>query len=192
MGAISYFCIVKTFKEIDLSFTIETDLLSLRMEATEADVFTLRREPGKVVIRCPEAKMTLDAARQEWLRKVVREALREQARLLLPPRLRLWAERSGLSYSRCFIKSTRSRWGSYSARGNLNLSCYLLLMDGRYVDYTICHELCHSREMNHGPRFWALLDGLTDGHARQLNREMRQTVRRWYDEGDARAGLLCL
>ena len=32
------------------------------------------------------------------------------------------------------------------------------------VDYVIAHELAHLKEMNHGPRFWATVQGLLPGY----------------------------
>ena len=39
-------------------------------------------------------------------------------------------------------------------------------------DYVMLHELCHLREMNHGPRFHALLESVCPGH-RALAKELR-------------------
>jgi len=55
------------------------------------------------------------------------------------------------------LKYTRSRWGSCSSQGNINLSTRLLFAPQRVLDYVIVHELAHLVEMNHSSRFWALV-----------------------------------
>ncbi|WP_373802195.1 M48 metallopeptidase family protein, partial [Bacteroides heparinolyticus] len=59
-------------------------------------------------------------------------------------------------------------------RGNINLSYYLVLLPKHLIDYVLLHELAHTREMNHGERFWALLDKLTEGKAEALRMELKQ------------------
>lgn len=56
------------------------------------------------------------------------------------------------------VRAMRSRWGSCSAQGMLTLNTHLIKAPRRCIDYVICHELAHLREMNHSPRFYALLD----------------------------------
>ena len=174
------------FKPIDLSFTIDTDLFHLDVKEAETLHFHCRGEKGSITIFCPKDTQFDVGEFQSWFRKVVREALRREAKLIFPERLEKWSGKTGLKYKRLSIHCTSSKWGSYSSLGNLNLSLYLLLLDSRFVDYTMCHELCHSKEMNHGPRFWTLLESHLGPDARKLSREMARTARQWYKEGDPR------
>ncbi|MBL95685.1 MAG: hypothetical protein CMF70_10330 [Magnetovibrio sp.] len=58
---------------------------------------------------------------------------------------------------RVTIKDTRTRWGSCSAKGNLNFSWRILLMPKKVFEYIIIHEVAHLREQNHGKEFWKLV-----------------------------------
>lgn len=64
------------------------------------------------------------------------------------------SEQTGFSYDK--IKPTDSTriWGSYSVKRVLKLNWKLLLLPQHLVKYVICHELCHSKHMNHKPQFW--------------------------------------
>ena len=48
-----------------------------------------------------------------------------------------------------------------------------MLLPAHLMDYVILHELAHTREMNHGPRFWELLNRMTEGKALALRKELR-------------------
>ncbi len=54
------------------------------------------------------------------------------------------------------FKDTTSRWGSCTSDGALSF-CWRIMMAPRpVIDYLVAHEVAHLKEMNHGPRFWAL------------------------------------
>ncbi|MEM7652020.1 MAG: SprT family zinc-dependent metalloprotease [Pseudomonadota bacterium] len=91
--------------------------------------------------------------------------LRAEARRELNARVRQKAETLGRPVTRVVIKDTRTRWGSCSSRGIINLSWRLILAPDAVLDYVVAHEVGHLVEMNHGPKFWALVDQLTP-HAR--------------------------
>ena len=55
------------------------------------------------------------------------------------------------------IKNQRTRWGSCTRQGRVSLNCKLLFLNREQVRYVMGHELCHTLELNHSVRFWALL-----------------------------------
>lgn len=78
-----------------------------------------------------------------------------RAKRIIPQRVRYYAEIMGLDYGRITIRMQKSRWGSCSAKGNLNFNCLLMRTPETIIDYVVVHELCHLKEMNHSERFWA-------------------------------------
>ena len=84
-------------------------------------------------------------------------ALMAQAKREIPARVEYYAPRLGVDYGRITIRAQRTRWGSCSAGGNLNFNCLLMLAPPEVLDSVVVHELCHRREMNHSPRFYALV-----------------------------------
>jgi predicted metal-dependent hydrolase len=56
------------------------------------------------------------------------------------------------------IRTMKTRWGSCTSKGRVTLNRKLLHMSDDLIDYVILHELCHLKEMNHSPRFYALMD----------------------------------
>ena len=82
------------------------------------------------------------------------ERLRSLASGTIPPRVSYYANLMGVSYGRITIRAQKSRWGSCSAKGNLNFNCLLMLTPPEVQNYVIVHELCHRKQMNHSPAFW--------------------------------------
>lgn len=159
---------------IDLDFRIDAEYFKLSLVQGERERFLAHSELGELRIICPPDADFTDEKLQAWLRKVVQEALRRNAKIILPPRLYQLSLQHGLTYRSVKINSSTGRWGSCSSSGNINLSCFLMLLPRHLIDYVLLHELAHTREMNHGDAFWALLDKLTEGKALQLRSELKQ------------------
>ena len=81
--------------------------------------------------------------------------LAEQALRVIPERVRYYAPLVGVTYGRITIRNQTGRWGSCSAKGNLNFNCLLMLTPPEVLDSVVVHELCHRKEMNHSDRFYA-------------------------------------
>ena len=81
--------------------------------------------------------------------------LAKRAKEVIPQRVAYYAPLVGVGYGRITIRSQRTRWGSCSAQGNLSFNCLLMLAPPEVLDSVVVHELCHRREANHSPRFYA-------------------------------------
>lgn len=158
-------------------------LSSIRIIRSDRRTLSLQvRRDGQVLVRAPR-RATLQEIEafvrknEAWLRKHLEAAERErqiqsaspeqmltmeeiraladEALRVIPERVRHFAPLVGVSYGRITIRNQRTRWGSCSGRGNLNFNCLLMLAPPEVLDYVVVHELCHRKEMNHSPRFWA-------------------------------------
>ena len=97
---------------------------------------------------------------------------RSAARRFLVDRLNFLAKQHGYAYTRVFIRNQKTRWGSCSAKNNINLNVNLVRLPVELIDYTILHELVHTRVKNHSRRFWDHMDMLL-GDAKKIDRKLR-------------------
>lgn len=100
-------------------------------------------------LRSENPQVVVQNAIVAWYRDVARQASAA------------WIDKHADDFSRLpesvFIKDTKSRWGSCSAR-NVNLSWRLAMAPEQVFEYVVVHELCHLDHPNHSPAFWAAVE----------------------------------
>jgi hypothetical protein len=97
----------------------------------------------------------------EFLRRRVTDFLRAEALRRLSALVVAKAGRIGVTPRRISVKDTRSRWGSCAVDGSLAFSWRLVMTPEFVQDYVAAHEVAHLKHMNHGKRFWNVVDQLT-------------------------------
>ena len=106
-----------------------------------------------------EYRLTLpDPSDEDAVRAAVKSALSARALARVRQRLDHYVPRIGRAPGRVAIRDQKTRWGSCSARGNLNFNWKLIMAPPEVLDYVVIHELCHLIEFSHSPRFWALVE----------------------------------
>jgi predicted metal-dependent hydrolase len=97
----------------------------------------------------------------------VRDLLVALARRELATRSRRLAAAVERRVTRVTVRDTKTRWGSCAASGALAFSWRLVLAPEPVLDYVVAHEVAHLVHLNHGIRFWRLVERLAPGSARQ-------------------------
>ncbi len=65
-----------------------------------------------------------------------------------------------LPYEKTYIRDQKTKWGTCSSQKNIGLNWKLIKMPQDIIEYVICHELAHLKEMNHSKRFRAVVESL--------------------------------
>ena len=94
----------------------------------------------------------------EAVRAAIRQTLSRRALMRIRERLSHFAPLIGVEFGRVAIRDQKSRWGSCSAKHNLNFNWKLIMAPPEALNYVVIHELCHLIEFNHSRRFWALVE----------------------------------
>lgn len=110
---------------------------------------------GEIVVRAPSANR-VPALLRAWYKGQAISIFADSLRSLAPKVAAL-----GITPpDRFTIREMSSKWGSCSSKGRVTLNLKLVQLPLELIDYVIAHELCHLRELNHSPRYYALLEAV--------------------------------
>ncbi|MBI1389950.1 MAG: DUF45 domain-containing protein [bacterium] len=115
--------------------------------------FVQELHKGSLLVHASERKHDL-------CETLLRNWLREKARIHLLPWLDEVSEQVGLPFASASIRNQRTRWASCSRRKTISLNQKLLFFPPELVRYIFIHELCHTIHLNHSRRFWKLVEML--------------------------------
>lgn len=120
----------------------------------------LEYQPGILQVALPTPQDEASIARKvlQWYR---RQALTDFGR-----RLEILSAKLGVPTPPLFLSNARTRWGSCNSRGEVRLNWRLLQAPPHIINYVICHELAHLKQMNHSAKFWALVEKICPDYKR--------------------------
>ncbi len=154
---------------------IQTLTFSTELRKSNSSRNTIYSElkSGILQIEYPQDIDIKEQRYQKTIWESINYFLRIEAKRILPNRVQELANRHNFSFKDVKIQSSKTRWGSCNSKSAINLSFYLLLLPQHLIDYVILHELCHTKEMNHSPKFWKWMDKVTDNQSSSLQREVK-------------------
>lgn len=111
----------------------------------------------RAAVTADTLELVTDQTDARPLAQALEKLMRREAKRFLAERLNLWASRLQVQFSDFKLSSAGTRWGSCTAQGVIRLNWRLMQAPLPVLDYVVIHELCHLVELNHSPRFWALV-----------------------------------
>jgi predicted metal-dependent hydrolase len=149
-------------------------LTSLQMKL---DVLYIHHTIGKTTSTCSENKLIIsgDISDIEQVTAILTRQLKSLAKKYFLPLCEKAAEDIGVTFNRLTIRGQKTRWGSCSSKGNINLNYKLLFVTPQQLHYVIYHEMVHLIHFNHSKMFWSALEQYIP-NAREISYEMRRTV----------------
>jgi len=147
---------LKTIFDVNTNFETKNHRLAIIPDIIEKA--KVKVYDGIIKVRYPEEIDVRSEKVQEVIRIGIQRALKIEAEEWIPFRVQKFSTQHGFKYKGIRFKNAKTRWGSCSHDNNLNFNIHLMMLPEDLIDYVILHELCHTIEKNHSPRFWSLMD----------------------------------
>jgi predicted metal-dependent hydrolase len=127
---------------------------------------------SRVAFTSQEIRVEIRKESKADVRTVLQSWYGKQALKVLEERFQLIKERAPWAKDRLIplkLRRMKRTWGNCSSKGLIKLNTHLIKAGIPVIDSVVAHELCHLEEMNHGKKFYALLESLNPDWRRDRN-----------------------
>ena len=121
------------------------------------NVFLTSGSSNQQILNVNMPRTSNNASQLEEVKKQLEGYLKQQAQVIILPKVAQYAQLTQLSPVSVKIRQYRARWGSCNNRGELSFNYLLMMLPLAVIDYVIVHELCHLQHLNHSASFWQLV-----------------------------------
>lgn len=154
---------------IDETTTIQTKLYCINFTLSEKYNVETKKSFVNISVVDFESEKS-----ENYIEDILTQIYRYEAKKLLPSRLQTLAENHRFQFQKVTIRNNKRNWGSCSAKNNISLNLQLMKLPDELIDYVLLHELVHTKVKNHGPKFWEMLNSITNNRARELAKQVRK------------------
>ena len=93
--------------------------------------------------------------------------MKNEAKDYFKNKLTYYSKIMNLNYSRMFITSAKTRFGSCNSKGNISFSYRLMLYPEEAREYVVVHELAHLIKMDHSKEFYKIIESILPDYKRR-------------------------
>ena len=119
------------------------------------------------------------AVSEKKIRDATKKWMLQQATQHYTSRMNHYAALLGVTWRTLALTNANTRWGSAKADGSIRLHWRLMQFSPEVIDYVVAHELSHLRELNHSPRFWAIVASVMPDYETRQKQLKSQVLPPW-------------
>ncbi len=113
---------------------------------------------GQLRMHVPHQPLKGESERHiESALSILREFYRRESEKYIRKQIEIWSQAMQLFPQKLKFRNQKTRWGSCSNRGSIQINWRLIGAPVQVIDYILVHELAHLQEMNHSDSFWRLV-----------------------------------
>lgn len=132
----------------------------LSLEFSDAEKISSKVTSDILHIRVPQELDPHSSSVQTKIHKKIEKILRTESEDLVTDRLKDISFENNIDYRSINYKKLTRRWGSCDNKKNIILNLYLVQLPWDLINYVIVHELAHTIELNHSPKFWKIVESI--------------------------------
>lgn len=114
--------------------------------------------PRQPAVALRDGRLVLRANAQAQAATHLATWYRQHGQEWLPPRCTPWATRMQVKPAAVVIRDLHNRWGSCTAKGEIQFHWQVMTLPPAVIDYIIVHELAHLAHRGHDRAFWATVE----------------------------------
>ena len=132
--------------------------LCLKITEGHKDTFTFQ---NYLYVSLSSKKINLEPEQKEqYIKKALIKWYQQQALQRITEKAQLYCAQLGILPKTISLKNYKSRWGACSSKGDLIFNWQIIIKSEQFFNYVVAHEVCHLKQMNHSPKFYAQLEQL--------------------------------
>ena len=120
-----------------------------RLKVERGPFAPVKLQGGRLVVTTPQGAESPHIVRNALIRWYKHQAARK-----LREKVERYSEIVGVHPRSIGVRSFKSRWGSCTPKGRIELNWMIMMAPNRMVDYVVVHELCHLIRHDHSDDFW--------------------------------------
>ncbi len=135
----------ETFKLLGCEISIKTKIGSIRIINISSNICSITYKEN-------DSDAQVKQFFHRWLKQYALDFFSE--------RVQFYCKKNGFTSGKVFISNAKTRWGTCNSKTDIRLNWRLIQAPLDVIDYVICHELSHTRFMNHSHQFWHLVSSV--------------------------------
>lgn len=98
---------------------------------------------------------------------------KKQTTLLLQEQLSNLAKQMKVQFSKVSLSNSKNRWGTCDSKAQIKFNVRLAMLPPICYTYIMIHELAHLKQMNHSPKFYAVVESIMPNY-KQAKQQLKQ------------------